>query len=326
MGEYSYRFLTRADIDELNKLYEAAFQTVSTQGLFLWKYFSNPAGNAIVAGAFYNDLLIGSGAMVPEIMNVFGLQETVYKCTDLMTHPAHQKKGISKKINALLNEEVSGYNPPFYYTLCSKISTKSFLKNNWNYAGGVINFFKPSLYIRAYSAFRKSHFESIKIFDSIGNRLDDFRFRNNPSVIALKKTPEFLKWRMLNPNFKYKILFNYSDQGEVNGYLICSITQGKVVNVIDFEAIANDQVILNKLFRCIENITIRETYKALLVMAIKNTPLYHTLKHRRFLYNPFNSGPLVSELDFDIYYADKKRLANKPVTVWDFSGLNYDDI
>ena len=40
---------------------------------------------------------------MPEDVFVFAERRTIYKCTDLMVHPAHQRRGLAKRIIDLLN-------------------------------------------------------------------------------------------------------------------------------------------------------------------------------------------------------------------------------
>lgn len=325
MNTYSYRLLTFEDLPGLNRLFKDAFEIDPKPEFFSWKYFSNPAGNTIIAGAFDGDQLVGSGAMMPEIMNVLGKEELVYKCTDLMTHPLHQKKGISKKVNELLNSAIQEKEVPFTYTLCTKISTMSFLKNGWTYVGGVINFFKPVIYLRIIGLFRKNKFSSFRFYNAVNNYLDSYHFKNDKSLIGIKKTQEFLRWRTSNPNFISGMICSFNDQA-VNGYLVYSISKTNFIHIVDMEVSGDEEKIKKDLLRCIEYIAVKENCRAVIAMTIKGTPFYNFIKRNGYFHNPFKKGPLVSELDFDVHYYDNKINTGTSIDTWDLNALNYDDV
>ena len=179
MSEYTFKKLDSSHLNTIDELFAVVFNYDSNQKLIQWKYFDNPSGNAICIGAFWGDKLVASGAMLPENMMVFDKPMTLYKSTDLMTHPDHQRKGLSKQINAMLKEESSKNQPIFAYTLCSHDATKSFLKNNWTHVGQFINYFKPTVLLKITSVFNKKKNNNIKKFDAINSLLDNFPFQNN---------------------------------------------------------------------------------------------------------------------------------------------------
>lgn len=326
MQEYTFRLLSKENLKDLNLLFEAAFGTRPKEKKIEWKYFSNPSGNAILAGAFYKGKLVGSGAMIPEKINLFKSGATVYKCTDLMTHPEHQRKGISKQINFLLNSEVEKQNPPFLYTLCSTVSTKSFVRNNWIFVEEVTNLFKPYALLKMRSYFKKKHVVLVQYYNGIEGHLDNYTFYRDPSKISLDKSVEFLKWRTLNPDFDYHLICSYTNKNELKGYLIYSISNNNILNVIDVDVINQDENTINQLIQCAENKVVERKHKGIVIMAVKNTPFYVQIKRRHYLRNPFKSGPLKTLLDFDI-----NQFINCPpeitsLSLWDIKGVNYDDI
>ena len=324
-NDYEYRLLRRGDLQKLEDLFVAAFNTPTAKDTLKWKYFLNPNGDAILVGAFYDDFLVGSGAMIPERINYFGTSSRVFKCTDLMTHPEHQQKGISKRINSLLNEEVLKTQTPFSYTFCSQISTKSFIKNKWIFIAKIINLFKPYQLLKIICLFRKRENEYIKHFNTIDDLLDEYEFNNNLSGLSIFKEIEFIKWRTNNPGYTYRLLCHYNNTNKINGYLIYSISPNNMVNVIDFDLNCSKSVIIN-LFKELEFIVVINNHKGILIMALENSALYIFAKKNGYMSNPFKKGPLHSILDFNINLIGNsdKRLLN--VKFWNFSALSYDDI
>ncbi len=322
---YSYRLLNNTDILKLENLFKSAFNLNVKENFFNWKYFSNPCGETILVGAFYNDQLVGSGAMLIENMNVLGTNEKVYKCTDLMTHPEHQKKGISKEINKLLNEEVIKNDSLFSYTLCSKISTKSFIKNNWSHLGEISNLFKPHLLLKLTSFSKKNkHIKQISFTDNI---LINYNFIFSDLTISLNKTNDYLKWRCSNPNFSYTILGHFDDDNNLNGYLIYSLSNNNLINVIDIDSNSkNDKLVKRNLLSEVERLSVYNKNKGLLFMTLKNSELNNFLRRKGYIYNPFKKGPLVSILDLNLKINKVSNQKLDASNIWDISSLNYDDI
>ena len=104
--------------------------------------------------------------------------------------------------------------------------------------------------------------QSIEFFDSVGNTLDNYQFENNHSKISVNKSSEFMKWRTANPNFIYKLICHRNNQGEVDGYLIYSISENNVLNIIDVETGENISV-FKKLVRGAESVALKEKHKAI---------------------------------------------------------------
>jgi hypothetical protein len=324
--EYSYRVLSVDDLPNIEELFFSAFANRVKTNFFKWKYFENPYGDTILAGAFYKEKLVGSGSMMLEEFNNFGVLEKVYKCTDLMTHPDHQKKGISKAINKLLNEEVLKSNSSFSYTLCSNVSTKSFIKNDWNQVGEISNLFKP-LFILKIGSFLSHKKNRTKVFDSIDDLLLNYRFSVFKNKTAINKTSEYIKWRTSNPNFTYKIVCSFDKMNNLNGYLIYSLSKNNLLNIIDFDATFDYRSeIIDTLINETEHIAVKEKYKGILVMAIKGSGLSDLFIKKGYLRNPFKKGPLTTVLDFNIktYKAVNRQVLD--IKSWELSALNYDDI
>ena len=321
---YQFRELSQKDMNSIDSLFSEVFSYKSNKKLIKWKYFQNPCGQAVIVGAFYEDTLVASGAMTPEKINFFGETKIVYKCTDLMTHPNHQRKSLSTKINGLLLEHKQIKSSLFTYTLCSKLATKSFLNNNWSHLDSIFYFFKPLLFIKLSSLISPIKLQSIEFFDSVGNTLDNYKFENNHSKISVNKSSEFINWRTANPNFIYKLICHRNNQREVDGYLIYSISENNVLNIIDVETGENISV-FKKLVRGAESVALKEKHKAIVVFCLLRSSLGKLFKSKRYFVNPYQKGPLKSLLDLNFFsQASTEELLK--IDLWDIYALSYDDV
>ena len=226
----------------------------------------------------------------------------------------------------MLTSETAKIKTPFCYTICSIISTRSFLKKNWIFLEKAVNFFKPYPLLKLSGIFGRHKFENIISYNSIGDHLLEYAFNNKPDLIQVKKTAAYLKWRTSNPDFNYKLVCHYNSSKQVTGYLIYSISGNNILNVIDAESSGNDKAVIDKLLAFTERIVVKERYKAIVIMTLRNSPFYNYAKSRSYISNPFNRGPLKTMLDFNIF---KYRDGEKDLTDlgrWDIYGLSYDDI
>lgn len=329
-ADYEIRLLTEHNEQAWNRLFTFTFTTGLPDNLFKWKYFSNPFGNAIVAGAFANNELVAAGALIPELNYFDGNKELLYKFTDLMVNPAHQKRGLANKIIARLNKEAVTNNAGLLYTLCSKIATKGFLKNNWCYKGQMINYFKPRQLLRLQFAFNNPQ----KLIDnktisiaSDTSLLQSYFTEPKPShQFLISMNNEWLNWRLKHPRFHYNVLL-YNSGNAVVGYLLLSNnTQTNMLSIVDVGAVANDPKIKDELLVAAEFEAFKSSSRALVVPCMHQSHLRQLIKGKNYLSNPFKRGPLKSELDFNICFLKDASYYGDQTQMFDISALNYDDI
>jgi GNAT superfamily N-acetyltransferase len=316
--------LDKSHIPQMTELFALAFKSPLKPELVNWKYFDNPAGIAIWIGILDNNKLLGSGAMIPEVLNVFGELKTVYKCTDLMIHPNYQGKGLASIVNKALLEQTQQINPPFSYTLCSKNATSNFVKNGWKPISSLTNLFKPKLMLQIENTFSSSENKNVRVITT-GNIPNDFYFPRDVNIIEAAQNRPYFNWRMQNPNFNYMLLGYFSGESPI-GYLLFSEGQSGNINLLNFEAPENDQHILKQLLGWLQNYAVTKNTRGVVGICIETNRFYENLKSLRFIKNPFNLGPMQSTIDFNILpgYSTNPHIQN--LKSWNISGMMYDDI
>ena len=321
---YSLRELDLGDIKKIDALSSIVFQHKSNLELINWKHFNNPNGKSVLMGAFFDKELIASAAMIPEKINYFGEEKISYKCTDLMTHPDHRRKSLSKQIISLLLEERKVKSSFFCYTICNKIATKSFLKNNWKHLDKIVYYFKPNVLIRLSSFFSSKFDEGLEFVDSL-DLLKTYKFENRTTDISVHKSYEFLQWRILNPNFPYRIIVHRNSDGEVNGYLIYSLSTNKILNVIDVDSVGKTNIKI-KLIKAAETIVYKEKLRAILVTCSHKSSFGNFFRTSGYFVNTYSKGPLKSFQDLNIFYHAHLASNFSTIDSWNFYGLSYDDV
>ena len=321
---YSLRELDLGDIKKIDTLSSIVFQHKSNLELINWKHFNNPNGKSVLMGAFFDKELIASAAMIPEKINYFGEEKISYKCTDLMTHSDHRRKSLSKQIISLLLEERKVKSSFFCYTICNKIATKSFLKNNWKHLDKIVYYFKPNFLIRLSSFFSSKFDEGLEFVDSL-DLLKTYKFENRTTDISVHKSYEFLQWRILHPNFPYRIIVHRNSDGEVNGYLIYSLSTNKILNVIDVDSVGKANIKI-KLIKAAETIVYKEKLRAILVTCSHKSSFGNFFRTSGYFVNTYSKGPLKSFQDLNIFYHAHLASNFSTIDSWNFYGLSYDDV
>lgn len=106
-------------------------EPVRTRDWFLWKFSENPFGESILACAKENDEIVGCVAL--------GMQDFVYDGNvvkaalsfETFVHPAHQGKGIFKKLINLAETEAKQRKIVFLLNFPNSQSLPGFIKSGW---------------------------------------------------------------------------------------------------------------------------------------------------------------------------------------------------
>jgi len=326
---YFDRLLGEKDLGSISRLYKSAFKKTPELDVFRWKYFQNPAGNAIWAGVFHGEEVIAAGAMVPEDVFVFAEQRTIYKCTDLMVHPEHQKRGLAKRIINQLKKNIDRTAPLFSYTLCAKHATPGFQRNNFVHSGEMKTFFIPFFMLRIKFLAQKlgGSYQDAKVkkFDSVLAPLDGFDFQRTEKRISVKKSADFLRWRMANPQYQYKLI-GYFENDNLGGYLIYSVGKANIMNIIDVETLPNLANVGEKLILAAEYEAYVMKYRAIAFSSVGSNYFTCQFGRRYFLRNPFKKGPFKSQIDFNICIDEGYDNSVFDLANWEVYALHYDDV
>jgi N-acetylglutamate synthase-like GNAT family acetyltransferase len=177
-----------------------------SEAYWRWKHIDNPFGVSPVLLAFSADTLIGVRAFMHWKWQADDQIYQTVRAVDTATHPAHQGKGIFKKLTLMLLEECKKEGIQFVFNTPNKNSKPGYLKMGWQEAGKLAVSFrcnKPLSFIM--------HATGLKKFARTSNELDInglSYFLDNPSLAALlekdrsnqplistQRSVEYLRWR-----------------------------------------------------------------------------------------------------------------------------------
>jgi hypothetical protein len=282
------RWLERVDVEKLHNLFTLCFdfQTLS-KDFFKWKYFDNPAGEALVCGLFDGTKLIASGALLPELIDYQGSSKLIYKCTDLMTDPAYRGKGLATKLVHNLTEQ-GLEKSDFLYTICSKVATKSFLRADWSYIDKMIYFVRFPLFsmlkTNTHILYHRSN------FDEVISSLHVLGSENE-----VKGLKEELLWRVQNPKFHYG-MYELLEHG-ISHFIVFS-ELNRSIQLVYFTAYSSEKT-LNMLFGRLHTDAIKTNRKVISLLPAK-THYFSFLIKKGYITNLFSFGKMQSLLDLNI--------------------------
>lgn len=169
-----------------------------------WKHVANPFGKSPVLLAFENEQLIGVRAFMRW---EWRQGDTIYKAVravDTATHPAHQGKGIFRKLTIALSDECKHQGVQFIFNTPNKKSKPGYIKMGWKEYG--------KLPVSIYPVFPgvKQKQANLQIVELSREIIDEhFEDQLNHKFVTTNLAPDFLKWRYVeNPNVSYYVYSN----------------------------------------------------------------------------------------------------------------------
>lgn len=307
------RWLGRADVDQLHNLFTKCFDfEILSKDFFKWKYFDNPAGEALVCGLFDGTKLIASGALLPELIDYQGCSKLVYKCTDLMTDPVYRGKGLAKKLVHNLTKQ-GLEKSDFLYTICSKVATKSFVRADWSYIDKMIYFVRFPLFsilkTNTYILNHRSNFDEV---------ISSFNVLGSENEVKILK--EELLWRVQNPKFHYGI-YELVEHG-ISHFIVFS-ELNRSIQLVYFTTYSSEKI-LNMLFARLHNDARKSKRKVISLLHAK-THYFSFFIKKGYITNLFSFCKMKSILDLNFI---SKKNDIEFFFFWknQISTINYDDL
>lgn len=181
-----------------------------SERIWHYKHLDNPFGNSFVLLAIEEGQVVGVRAFMRWIWQNEGETYSALRAVDTATHPAHQGKGIFKRLTLKAVEICKEKGDNLIFNTPNDQSRPGYLKMGWESAGNIIVGLKPALIsfwnissgIPKYSI--KKDAETIYLEDlcTTWNR----ELGENIGIFT-PKSAEFLKWRYeINPLQEYEVL------------------------------------------------------------------------------------------------------------------------
>ncbi|APS39315.1 GNAT family N-acetyltransferase [Salegentibacter sp. T436] len=202
------REANHSDIPEILEVLKASLGETSSkknQDIWRFKHVENPFGESLVLLAEEKDNIIGVRAFMrwrwQQGENIF----SAFRAVDTATHPAHQGKGIFKKLTLKALELGKERGDHFVFNTPNQQSKPGYLKMGWKEIDKlntqiipIIPFFWNSISVQHYP--KQTTDLSLKLLSVWNSKLED------SSNLYTPKTKDYLEWRYINnPLQEYRI-------------------------------------------------------------------------------------------------------------------------
>jgi GNAT superfamily N-acetyltransferase len=249
-----------AELPSIIRLLKASLGDVSSEKsekYWNWKHVNNPFGASPVLVAEENGELIGIRAFMRWDWQ---LGDKVYRClraVDTATHPAHQGKGIFKKLTLQLIEEAGKQGYDFIFNTPNTQSTPGYLKMGWKEWGKVslwlhpvLTFKKPDMQVweQCKQNLQRADISSIKIGTWLWGcpPLKGVQGENQEGMFT-PITNQWLPWRYRDCPVKDYGLYQYAYKGKEVHLFFCLKGSGLKTELRICSAIFNDKFDLSLL-------------------------------------------------------------------------------
>lgn len=322
--EYKIEQLNPDLFDELIPIMLDCFGKEVNIDYFKWKYLDNPAGKivAFIARDAKNEIAAFYG-VIPEKYYINNEVKTVFQSMDTMTHSSHRRKGLFKELANKTYDFLQSENMLFVIGFGGPTSTPGFIKFGWKNPFDLSYYFKLSFQSKWQQLFLGSNKEVI-IKENIKNdQLADLikKFTHSNPTISKYIYPEFINWRLSNPNINYKTQVIFINE-EAIGYIIYHLVE-RDIYILHIGS-KNDKHSIKYLSNQLNNLLLTSGKRGLITFAQKGSPYQLLLKHMRFIHNNTNYGPLKTKIPF-IFFSDEIKMNQfySPLN-WNITPIDHD--
>lgn len=177
-----------------------------SEGFFNWKHNENPFGRSMVLLAKEDGEIVGLRAFMRWEWIRNGKRITAVRAVDTATDPAHQGKGIFKKLTMQAVADCKAEGISLVFNSPNTSSRPGYLKMGWKDAGRMPLLFKPgSLLPARYSEERISKFISHYNINTAATELqNEYSFPGSDNFYHTPLSHDYIKWRYADcPVVKY---------------------------------------------------------------------------------------------------------------------------
>lgn len=258
---------------------------------FIWKHEKNPFGKSKILLAKENGKIVGLRALMRWEWVLSTETIKAVRAVDTATDPAHQGKGIFKKLTLQAIEECKEEGAVLVFNTPNPISLQGYLKMGWHIAGKMplylgIGSIVPSRFSEKNLSKVYNNYAAADAFKRLPN---DWQLAASVNVIHTPISKDFLVWRYADcPIIQYGAIVEPDQFGivfrlkKVNRFIelrICELwTENKKAEKLALKA-----------FRTL----LKKVRPALVSCA--ESPLFQTDKKRPLgLFGPFKKGPVTT--------------------------------
>lgn len=205
------REATHNDIPRILVVLKASLGEISskkTEEIWRYKHIDNPFGESLVLVAEEKGEIIGVRAFMRWKWQQTESIYSTFRAVDTATHPAHQGKGIFKKLTLKALEIGKERGDHFVFNTPNEQSKPGYLKMGWNEVDKLNIHLRPVNFLSL-----KKRALGYNIYGCVGNCQELFstHFHDQKATMKLftPKDSEYINWRYINnPLQTYSVVFN----------------------------------------------------------------------------------------------------------------------
>ncbi|MDD3876108.1 MAG: GNAT family N-acetyltransferase [Bacteroidales bacterium] len=330
MTEYVIDIIDRSDFHLLLPLMKDCFNLEMEQNYFEWKYILNPSGTAICIGVKNKSGdIIAFEALLPEEFIIDKRSTILYHSVDTMTHSAHRRNGLYKKIAFKGFEILESKNNLNEYGFGGDMSTPAILKFGWEILLEIRYFFKTyyQCKLNCFNVCKNKESQDFIIKEiSETNEIIELKNKLIKPVIYKFFDENIYNWKLSHPLYQFHKIGLYNLNGKLNGYAVYYFHNNKIF-LYDFgfiESISKKEQKL--LFNAIEETVLKNKLKGIVTFSQDQTIFAETLKCHGFISNKFKWGPLNKKIPFLLYSKGNDFVNYKKPDCWAITPIYHDSL
>jgi hypothetical protein len=314
-----------ADFDKLIVLKNHCFNWTVSDEYFSWKFRDNPAGPlvAFVAKEYGTDRIISYYNMLPEMYMIDGRETKIYQCCEAMTHADYRRQGLFNKLAIRTLQYLKDTDNFFVFGIGGPTSSPGLLQIGMKEMFKICNFFKLKPLVKLSAMFGGSSEYTLKEVTDLNELLPIFNANQNVRPITKIKDLAFVKWRISNPRYQYKVLGCFKGT-EVLGCAVYYKNDSNDYILFDLIVPSDSAKVKAQLIKGVERIIASTDFRALIGFTHKESQMGTALKKASFIVNPFDKGPLSFKNPF-LMHTDEATFnrVNNP-KLWNITSMDYD--
>jgi hypothetical protein len=252
---------TKDDLEEIGSfltqlggpLFHERFPGKTASDFYRWKYFENPAGDALIAAAKSGAHIVSVAAATPKRISCDGQTYLAFELGDFLTAQSHRKQGLFSNAIALLCSEAAGRNAALVYVRPNEQSfpiLQKHLQFEEPHQFDTRRYITPSAFLKRRTGLPARAWQALgvdRIMHALAlgrvtpgirvERADNFdcadelwQATNDKYRLALIRDRTYLHWRYINSPTPYHVFWAYTS-GRPVGY---AVTFGSTADSVGF--------------------------------------------------------------------------------------------
>jgi GNAT superfamily N-acetyltransferase len=241
------------DINAVRELFGLVFHQLPPREYFIWKYYDNPAGAAIIMVAEDQGRIVGQQVLMPAWLRLGNKVVLGAQTVDTMTHPDYRNQGMSTALITACMELAAAKRVEVLYGFPNPIPFHVRVhKLNWDHAGDIprwVRLLNPKSVASMSRPVRHVTSIGIHLLPIGNNAPDGVNVRMEPptgdewisvagsgktdSTCRIERSIDWFKWRFNSASQRRYVWFSAYREGELKAWAAFGVDEWNGVSLID---------------------------------------------------------------------------------------------